>query len=242
MEYQKALADCHGHFGNMLGRQNRLPDAEKEIKTALQIIDEAITRLKGKVSPSFPEKKSELLTQLAYRFTKAGRYQEAFDTVTKALETEPRAGTHQSLSRFLLECPDPKFIDPAAALEHAHKANLLSPYPILGIRRNLGYAYFATGDWENATRVLEDVIKTFESTDPGIGFRLAITSAKQDQRIEGIHWYSRAVLWTREWEADEKRIKRLQSQKEKLDSLKTEAAGLLGITEQKTNVELRTSK
>jgi WD40 repeat protein/serine/threonine protein kinase/tetratricopeptide (TPR) repeat protein len=213
MEYQKSLANCHGHFGNMLARQDRFLDAEKEIKAGLRIIDAAITSLKWKVSPSFPEKQSELLTRLASLFTAGGRYQEAFDTVNKALKTEPRAGTHQSLSRFLLECPDPKFINPAGALKHAHKANLLVPYPILGIRRNLGFAYFATGDWENATRVLEDVIKTFESTDPEIGFRLAITSAKQDQRIEGIHWYSMAVLWTREWESDKKRSKRLESQK-----------------------------
>ena len=106
------------------------------------------------------------------------------------------------------------------------------------VHRDLAYAYFGMDDWENATRILEEVLKKLESTDPGIGdpwigFWLAILNAKQDRRIEGIHWYSRAVLWTREWESDDKRRNRLEFQREKLDSLQTEAAGLLRITEQK---------
>ncbi|MCI0459454.1 MAG: tetratricopeptide repeat protein [Gemmataceae bacterium] len=137
--------------------------------------------------------------------------------------------SQNNLAWFLGNCPDPKYRDPARAVEFAQKA--VRRHPKNGFYRGtLGMAHYRAGDWQAAVAELEKAQRL--GTGGETHFFLAMAYWRLDDKGEARKSYNRAVQWM---EANRKRLDRLDRRSPEYGEVRLfrqEAARLLGINDQ----------
>ncbi len=152
------------------------------------------------------------------------QWDKAIAEYASALELLPNhALSHNNLAWLLATCPDAKFRDATAALEHATRAVELEPNAPHAWN-TLGVAHYRTGNWHAAIESLQKA----EQLTPGKYFGhnacfLAMAHWQLDEKDAARKWYDQAVQW----------MEKNQPQDQELRRFRLEAAELLGIKEKK---------
>jgi serine/threonine-protein kinase len=131
---------------------------------------------------------------LGLALSRIGPLDEAITEMEAAVRIRPAViRNHRVLAQFLLSCPDPKFRNPARAIEAARKAVELAPKD--GDDWNtLGVALYRAGDWKGAISALEKS----EALEPDTrlafnGFFLAMARWQLGQKDHARDWHDKAV-------------------------------------------------
>jgi tetratricopeptide (TPR) repeat protein len=177
-----------------------------------------------------------LLVKLAERFDGDKRYQEAEQAFRRTLallvqleisyRKSPKhlnalVSCQARLALFLVSCPDLKFRNVEEAMALARKAVERLP----GYRDGwivLGMAQYRAGDWKAAISTLEGARKRFKSNNPADWLILAMAHWRLGEKDKARHWFDQAEEWMR----------KNGRQYRDLQSLRAEAAELLGIKEE----------
>lgn len=149
------------------------------------------------------------------------RPDEALAVTREAIRLAPRsAHAHSNLAWFLANSPDPKFRDPARAVEVARKAIELAPKGG-GFWNTLGVAYYRAGDWKASVAALEKSMELGNGGEAFDWFFLAMAHWRLGHNDEARAWYDKATAW------DAKNLP--QPENEDLRRFQAEAAALLGV-------------
>ena len=138
------------------------------------------------------------------------------------------ANVHADQARLLTTCADLKLRDPERALQLAMDAVKLAPQSSY-CWRVLGWAHYRTGAWQASVEALEKSMQLQKDPAGGDSFQwffLAMAHWQLGQKEDSRKWYGRAVEWM-----DKERPKN-----EELRRIQAEAATLLGLREQTTQV------
>jgi len=124
-----------------------------------------------------------------------------------------------NLAWILATGPDPKFRNPARAVQLAKKAVELEPKQGMWWK-TLGAAQFRAGDW---TATIEAMNKSMEFRKGGDAFDwffLAMAHWKLDQKEEARKWYAQAVGWTEKNQPNSEELRRFRAEAAELLELK----------------------
>jgi tetratricopeptide (TPR) repeat protein len=151
---------------------------------------------------------------------------EAKELLTEAIKRgkdDPVALT--MLTRFLADHADPRFRNPAQALQLAKsgidKAPGSSP-----LWQALGIAHYRAGNWPDAIAAIKKSMQLRNNGDCDDAFFLAMAywqRGEPNDKKQARVWYDQAVAW----------MTKYNPQSEEARRLRTEAAALLGIKDQK---------
>jgi serine/threonine protein kinase/tetratricopeptide (TPR) repeat protein len=160
---------------------------------------------------------------LGHALRRKGRPDEALAANREWIRLQPHsAAAHNNLAWILANSLDPKFRDPARAVEVARKAIELAPQGS-GFWNTLGVAHFRTGDWKASVAALEKSMELGNGGDAIDWFFLAMAHWRLGRRNEARDWYDKAAAW------DAKNLGR--PEKEELLGFRAEAAALLGVVD-----------
>jgi Tfp pilus assembly protein PilF len=152
-----------------------------------------------------------------------GQWEKAAADHAKDVTLAPRDGHgYNNFAWLLATCPDPKFRDPARAVQLAKKATGLMPKANT-FWNTLGVANYRAGDWQAARTALE---KSMELQQGGNSFDwifLAMAHWRLGEKDKAREWYDRAVQW----------MDKNQPTNEELRRFRAEAAELLGLKDKK---------
>jgi Tfp pilus assembly protein PilF len=151
------------------------------------------------------------------------QWERATADYTTAIKHAPSNGNlHNNFAWLLATCPDPKFRDPARAVQLARKATEIVPKA--GVYWNtLGVAHYRAADWRSAKTALE---KSMALSNGGSGsdwFFVAMVYWKLDEKEESRKWYDRAAQW----------VDKNNPRDDQLRRFRVEASELLGVKNQK---------
>jgi tetratricopeptide (TPR) repeat protein len=123
------------------------------------------------------------------------QFQEAVTDYQKVLQLAPNiAEAHNDLAWLLANCSDPKFRDPARAVQRAKNAIQLAPKQ--GIFWNtLGAGHYRAGDWKAALQALTKAMELRQGGDAYTWFFLAMTHQKLGHPAEARQWHEKATQW-----------------------------------------------
>jgi serine/threonine protein kinase len=124
---------------------------------------------------------------------------------------------------FLATCTEPRFRDPARAVELARKAAERAPHAGTNWE-TLGVARYRAGDWTGALEALEKSMQLSNGGRPADWFFLAMAHWQKGDKGTARSAYDKAVQW----------MEKNKSQDDKLRSFRAETAALLGVTDQPT--------
>jgi tetratricopeptide (TPR) repeat protein len=192
--------------------------------------DEAIEAYREAIG--FAPDSAESYFRLGLALSDKGRPDEAIAAYREAIGfgfAPDFAKTYNELAWHLVISSDPKFRDPARAVELARKAVELAPQQA-SIRNTLGVAHYRAGDWKAAIVALEKA----EALRPDAyfafnGFFLAMAHGKLGHNDEARAWYDKAVAW----------MAKNKPKDDELIGFRAEAAALLGLTELPADVFAR---
>jgi tetratricopeptide (TPR) repeat protein len=208
-------------LGNFLRDTGRPEKAEEAYRKSLAIC--------GKQVAAFPTN-ADNRAALAFRCYSLGpllaasdRSQEADQLYRKALTFTPDGPDgHNYLALLLLICPEPKFRDPARAVELAKKATDLAP-KFGYIWNTLGMAYYRAGNHRDAVQALENAIQFGNGGDGWDWIFLAMAHWQLGDKADAREWYDKASQWMEKDHSPKDELWR------ELRSYRVEAAELLGI-------------
>lgn len=201
----------------------------------------------GKIDSAFED---QPLVEAAVRHTmgvvycRLGEYKDAKRHLLRAMELRTRllgperprtlhsmnnlAIVSAGQARFLTTCADLKLRDPEGALQLAMDAVKLATQSSY-CWQVLGWAHYRTGAWQASVEALEKSMQLQKDPAGGDSFQwffLAMAHWQLGQKEEARQWYGRAVEW----------MDKEMPKNELLRRIRTEAATLLGLAEQTTQV------
>jgi serine/threonine-protein kinase len=156
-------------------------------------IDDAVVDLRQvlRLHPDWPANHVDLSHALYHN----ARPDEALAATREAIRLQPdSAMAHSNLAWFLANSPDPKFRDPARAVEVARKAIELAPQGG-GDQNTLGVAHYRAGDWKASVAALEKSVELRHGGDPFDWFFLAMAHWRLGHNDEACSWYDKAAAW-----------------------------------------------
>jgi tetratricopeptide (TPR) repeat protein len=160
---------------------------------------------------------------LAYE--KLGRWAEALADCSRAVELDPKcAPACNGCAWLLATCPNPRFRDPARAVELAKKAVGLAPKKG-SCWNTLGVAHYRARDWRAAVAALEKAMELQRFGTSFDWFPLAVAYWQLGEREKARAWHDKAVQW----------MDRNNPKDEVLRRFRAEAAELLGSKDEKPN-------
>jgi tetratricopeptide (TPR) repeat protein len=161
-----------------------------------------------------PKKLAVWLNRAGAHFT-LRHYEQAIADYEEAIRLEPRqAKGYGCLAQLLTTAVDPKYRDPARALEMARKATELAPEEAPHWT-TLGMAQLRAGDWQATVAALDEAMKRSQGGDASDWFVLAMARWQMGKKQEARTWYDRAVAW-------------MEKNKDALDKLQADVLGVLG--------------
>src|SRR5262249_21245506 len=133
--------------------------------------------------------------ELAALQQQSGHLTEAMRGYEEACRLDPQsAAARKNLAWLLATCADPKFRDPAKAVELAKKAVDLAPKDGT-FWITLGAARYRAGDWKAALTALHKSMELRNGGDSFDWFFLAMAHWQLGAKDEGRKWYEKAVEW-----------------------------------------------
>jgi rhomboid protease GluP len=110
---------------------------------------------------------------LADLYAEQKLFAEAIHHYEQALQIEPQnAESHNNLAWLYATCEDPKWRDPRAALEHAHRAVELTQWKEAGFIDTLAEANYASGSYQEAVRI-QSLALQLDPQDPELQEHMA---------------------------------------------------------------------
>jgi tetratricopeptide (TPR) repeat protein len=227
LEYRRRLAIAQAGLGALLRSEHQFTSAAQSLSEAIDSYRQLVRE-----APGVPDYRSELaLAQrlLGNLLSRTGQARQAEETFRQArslyeklvADFPAEAKYRADLALLMLTCPVASLRDTGKALEQARQAVRLAPqagdhYDLLGM------AHYRAGEW-GASR--EALLKG-EQLPPGRNggwFFLAMAEWRLGHREEARRWYDKAVQWTDQ---------NGPQNDELLQAFRTEAAALLGVTDQ----------
>ncbi|MCE9524935.1 MAG: tetratricopeptide repeat protein [Planctomycetales bacterium] len=142
----------------------------------------------------------------------------------QTLDQRPDFGMIKNdLAWLLATCPDPKFRDPARAVELGKKAVDLEPSngPYW---QTLAWAEYRAGDWKAAVAAMEKVKEHGGVGDSFELFVLAMAHWQLGNKVEARKWYDDAVKWMDKYLPKNEELQRFRAEAEEL-------MGVAGVVE-----------
>jgi serine/threonine protein kinase/tetratricopeptide (TPR) repeat protein len=172
-------ATLHTSLGHALVAQEKKDEAIAEYQQAIRLKpDNPVPRCHLVVLLSATNRPGE--AERAYRELLASAGSSALDC--------------NNLAWFLATCADPKFRDPATAIEWAKKAVELS-LNNGAYRHTLGVAYYRADDWKSAIAALEESTQLRKGGDSFEWFFLAMAHWQLGDKDRAHKLYEQAVRW-----------------------------------------------
>jgi tetratricopeptide (TPR) repeat protein len=219
--FRIALAESYLSLVALLKDSGQTHDAEKAARKALHLVEKLAAE-----SPPTPPNQESLANchfQIGFLLAQLGRTREALQGYRRCIELSPtNAVAYNNLAWLLATCPDSKFREPRQAVEAAKKALELRPNE--GNHWNtLGVARYRAGDCKAAIAALERSMQLRKGGDSSDWFFLAMAHWQLGDKDQARKWYDQAVRWTEKNRPNDEELRRFR----------TEAAGLLGVSEKK---------
>ncbi len=231
------FAVAHSNLGNELSKQGKLDEAVKEHREAIRLepdnamaynnlgitlrhqgkLQEAVDVLRTSIR--FKQDMPHAHANLSIALMQLGQFEEAFREQREAIRLKPDfPGAINLLAWHLATCPDPKWRDPAKALELAMRAVQSAPENA-SFKNTLGIAQYRNGHWEATVKVLEETIELSAEGFSFSGFFLAMAHWQLGEKLKARTWYDKSVEWMNQNAPEDEELLRFRA----------EAAGLLGI-------------
>ncbi len=195
----------HNNLGAALADQGKLEEAIAEWRETIRL------------NPRHVGAHTNLGVALSYQ----GKYEEAVAEGREVIRLKPDvAASHNQMAWLLATAADPKWRQPAQAVELAKKAVALAAKEA-GFWNTLGVAQYRAGDHKAA---IESLAKSMELGSGGSAtdrFVLAMAHWQLGQKDEARTWYDKAVAW----------MDKNAPKSEEFLRFRAEAAQLLGIPE-----------
>src|SRR5262249_30652542 len=125
---------------------------------------------------------------------------------------------------FLATNAEPKFRNPALAVELARKAVEEAPANA-DFRQTLGVAHYRTGDWKAAVAALQESVRLAKGGGCHDWLFLAMAHWQMGDKGEARKWYRRASEWV---QANEAALAKDKTYAEELRRVLAEATALMG--------------
>jgi serine/threonine protein kinase len=165
-----------------------------------------------------------------------GQYAAAAEEYQRAVTVKPDyADGHSKLAWFRANCPQMQYRDPVRAVEGARKA-LVQVMDNGHYWKTLGWASYRTGQWEVAILASEIANRLCAGGGSYEWFALAMAHWQRGDKELARKWYAKACRWMEDHK-DPNAKEPGFFWEEEFRHLRTEAAELLQITEQKTQSE-----
>jgi tetratricopeptide (TPR) repeat protein len=206
IELRPDVAVYHDNLGRLLHAQGKFDEAVAECRQAI------------KLKPDVAGFYFNLGNSLASR----GKLDEAVAAGRKAIELEPTAINHNDLAWFLATSPLSHQRYWADAAELAARAVELAPAEG-GYWNTLGIARYRTGQWQSAIDALNKSMELRKGGDATDWFFLSMAHWQLGHQDEARQWHDKAFQW----------INKNQPNNGELRRFREEAAGVLGISQEK---------
>jgi tetratricopeptide (TPR) repeat protein len=192
-EHRHNLAISQMSLARLLVHTDKLAEAEQSYRQTLALDEKLAARFPDVVAHRNAPARSHV--GLGDVLWVAGRFPEAADEYRRALDVKPDdADAHWKLAWFLANCPEPRYRDPARAVEQAKKA--LERTGLNGhYWKALGLASYRAGQWDAAIVALQRA--NFFSGGGGSyeWFPLAMAHWQRGDKGQARQWYARACRW-----------------------------------------------
>jgi serine/threonine protein kinase/tetratricopeptide (TPR) repeat protein len=172
---------------------------------AVKMREETLMRMKAKFGPDHPNTLA-CRHNLAQSYHATSQYADSLRLYEETLELakaklppdhEKTLLVMNNLAWLLVTAGDPKLRDTVRAVELAEKAARLSPRDA-DFRGTLGAARYRSGDWEGASRELEEAIRLRgpdDAVNANESFFLAMAREQLGDRAGARVWFDRGVTW-----------------------------------------------
>jgi superkiller protein 3 len=176
LRLQEDFAMAHNNLGNALYAKGQRDEAIAEWREAIRL------------KKDYPEAHNNLGQGLQAK----GRLDEAIAEYQEAIRLKKNfAGAHNSLGWLLATSSDPRFRDPAQAVQSARKAVELQTED--GNNWNtLGVAYYANGEYRAAVEALNRSMKLSHGGNAADFFFLALAHWQLGEKAQARAWYDKA--------------------------------------------------
>ncbi len=228
-EYREAIAlqpdYAAAHFSLAAALENT-----GRLDEALKVREETLALMKARVGPDHPNTLTSM-HNLAYSYASLGRHGDALKLheETLALQKAKLGPDHadtlfsvSDLAWFLATAADPKFRNPARAVELAKQVVRQTPQD-RNSWNTLGVAHYRAGEWKAGIAALKKSMDLRKGGDSFDWFFLAMAHWQLGDKEQARKWYVQAVQW----------MEKNKPKDEELGRFRAEAAALLGVTEKK---------
>lgn len=197
--------------GDRLGSSGRTGEAEEAYRRAMRRLEKLVVEFPD--IPDYPQELARTYFALGLMFGKSSRLREAEQAYRKVIELKPDSPMALNNIAWILVTCDPKFRDPARAVELANRAVELMPQE--GAYWNtLGVAHYRAGAHQAALDALQKSIEIRQHGDAFDFLFLGMAHWQLGDEDEARKWYEQAVKWMQKNKPDDDQLRRFRAEAE----------------------------